>query len=603
MFDLTVRSGRTRMYVYNGTESLNEQALFRLDDADVAARDLVVGQGAALVNTAAWVRVSSNDVAQPSSTSRRLCSTQCFYDLVVATPPGEPDTVYIGGVAIPTYGEPTIRSTDGGATFAAFGSDAANPRNRAHVDVRAIVFHPRFRHIAFVGSDGGVVRSDGTFTDISGRCGQLFGSAAHCLTMLGDVPSRLYFLNKGLQTMQFYNIALDPRDPLGRMIGGLQDNSTIWRDGTGDPQIWKTLFPFGDGTSASGFHPARSDVVFASFQSNRYFANFRNGDQARWVRTDDPITSSGERDTITASTGRQFIAFDEVNPDSQFTAFQHVWRTQNNGGPQAFLEANCLFPGGVASASCGDWVPLGVSYPFAAGTTPASANRKPGDLTSDFYGVERTGGLIVSAERTRADAGTLWAATSFGRLFISKNADARGADVQFIRIDTADLPNRFVTRIVPDRADPNVALISYSGFNTLTPLTPGHIFRAVYSPQQQRATFTVLDFDLGDIPINTIAFDSLRGDLYAGTDFGPIVLRQGAASWTVAGVGFPEALMVDLEIVPERRLLVAATHGLGIFYLNLPAVSITPQAQKRLNAPAVITTRVSRPPLVNRSKF
>ena len=30
--------------------------------------------------------------------------------------------------------------------------------------------------------------------------------------------------------------------------------------------------------------------------------------------------------------------------------------------------------------------------------------------------------------------------------------------------------------------------------------------------------------------------------------------------------------MVDLEIVPERRLLVAATHGLGIFYLTLPPV-------------------------------
>jgi hypothetical protein len=38
----------------------------------------------------------------------------------------------------------------------------------------------------------------------------------------------------------------------------------------------------------------------------------------------------------------------------------------------------------------------------------------------------------------------------------------------------------------------------------------------------------------------------------------------------VAGVGFPEALMVDLEIVPDRRLLIAATHGIGIFYLRLP---------------------------------
>ena len=31
-----------------------------------------------------------------------------------------------------------------------------------------------------------------------------------------------------------------------------------------------------------------------------------------------------------------------------------------------------------------------------------------------------------------------------------------------------------------------------------------------------------------------------------------------------------EAEMVDLKFVPSQRLLVAATHGLGIFYLQLP---------------------------------
>jgi hypothetical protein len=63
--------------------------------------------------------------------------------------------------------------------------------------------------------------------------------------------------------------------------------------------------------------------------------------------------------------------------------------------------------------------------------------------------------------------------------------------------------------------------------------------------------------------------DDLKGDIYAGTDFGPIVLRKGSTSWELAGVGFPEALMVDLEFVRPQRLLVAATHGLGIFYLQL----------------------------------
>jgi hypothetical protein len=571
MFDLVPYGRQTRLYVYNGTESLTDQALYRLDNAEVPASALVTTTPAgALVNGSLWIKLTSDSTASPGSTSRRICGAQCFYDLVVAVPDREPNTVLVGGVATPDFGEPTIRSTNGGVSFSGFGHDAQNPRNDSHVDVRAIVFHPRDAGIAFVGSDGGVVRNDGTFVHNGSRCPQLFPNAPQCQTALSAVPNRVYFLNKGLQTLQFYNVALDPQAPLQRLMGGLQDNSTIWLDGTGSPRVWKSLFPFGDGTSASGFHPTRPGVLFASFQSNNFFTNFRNGDPARWVRTDGPIRFSNERVTITASTGRQFITFDQAAPDTQFTGFQHVWRTQNNGGSQAALEATCAFPGGSSGSGCGDWVPLGVAFPFPAGSTPESASRKPGDLTSDFYGSDRTGGLIVSAERTSADVGTLWAATNFGRLFISTNANAPGSQVTFVRLDGGVTPNRFVTRIAVDPADANVALISYSGFNALTPNAPGHVFRAVYHPATQSATFTSLDFDLGDLPINTLAFDPVRGDIYAATDFGPLRLPGGASRWEGAGVGFPEALMVDLEIVPAQRLIVAATHGLGIFYMMLP---------------------------------
>jgi hypothetical protein len=570
MFDLTVKSNRTRIYAYNGTEAVAPQALYRLDNADAPASTLVTVTNGALTNASSWVKLSSDDASNPGLTSRRICGSQCFYDLVVAVPANQPDIVVVGGVATPTFGEATIRSTDAGASFSGFGNDAQNPRNTSHVDVRAVVFHPRDPDIAWVGSDGGVVRNDGDFTNISSRCGS-FGNAAQCQTMLSRVPTRLYFLNKGLQTMQFYNVSVDPQAPLRRLIGGLQDNGTIWTDGTTNDRVWKPLFPSGDGTSASGFHPTRAAVVFASVQSNRFFTNFRNGELAFWVRTDDPITGAHERESITQSTGRQILAFDTVRPDTQFTGFQHIWRTQNNGGAQAALEASCRVFGGspAPGPACGDWLPLGVPYPFQAGSTADSPSRRPGDLTSDFYGGDRTGGLIVAAERSPADSSTLWAATNKGRLFISKNADAAAASVTFTRVDSSFTPERFVTRIVADRLDPNAAYVSYSGFNALTPTTPGHLFRVAFNPDSGVASFTPMDFDLGDLPLNTIAVDYTRGDIYAGTDFGPIVLRHGTGTWQLAGVGFPEALMVDLKILPEQRLLVAATHGLGIFYLRL----------------------------------
>jgi hypothetical protein len=569
MFDITIKDGRARLYAYNGTQFASTQGLYRLDNADVPASSLVTGTGAAVTNTSAWIPLSSNNTANVGSISRGICSAQCFYDLVVAVPSGQPDTVIVGGVQAPGFGEATIRSIDAGVRFSGFGRDAQNPRASSHVDVRAVVFHPEDPSIAFVGSDGGVVRNNGSFTDISSRCSQLFGNAPQCSTVLSRVPERIYFLNKGLQTMQFYNVSIDPQNPLQRLIGGLQDNGTIWTD-VMESRVWRPLFGFGDGTSASGFHPSRSSVMFASFQSNNFFVNFRNADQNRWVRIDSPIRAADERATITTSTGRQFLTFDRVNPDTQFTGFQHIWRTQNNGGPQAFLEANCGFPSGaVAGVSCGDWVPLGVVYPFASQTTPESTSRKPGDLTSDFYGTGRTGGIIVAAERSPADAGTLWAATSAGRLFVSKNADAPGADVTFARIDSPVTPGRFVTRLAADPANPNAAFVSYSGFNALTPSTPGHVFRVVFDPATGGATYTNLDHDLGDLPINTIAWDHVRGDLYAATDFGPLVLRNGADAWTIAGAGFPEVVIVDLEIAPEQGVLVAATHGLGIFSMRI----------------------------------
>jgi hypothetical protein len=565
MFDLAVKDGRTRIYVYNGTLSTTTQGLYRLDNADVAASALATASG----NTSAWTSLTSSSAAQPGSTSQAICSSQCFYDLVVATPEGQPDTVIIGGVQHPTFGEPTLRSINAGVSFSSHGRDAQNPRVSAHVDVRAVVFHPRDPDIAFVGSDGGVMRTDGLFVDITSRCSTLFPSATQCSTMLARVPNRVIFMNRGLQTMQFYNVSIDPRDPLKRLIGGLQDNGTIWQDGLGQERVWKPFFAGGDGTSASGFHPSRPEVGFASFQSNNYFTNFRNGDQTFWTRTGDPIIQSGERATITAATGRQFLTFDRVNPDTQFTAFQHVWRTQNNGGPQAFLETNCRTSGAVAGSVCGDWRPLGVAYPFAAGSTADSASREPGDLTSSFYGGDRIGGIIVAAERSPSDAGTLWTATNFGRVFISKNADGPAAGVTFTRVDTPSMPNRFVTRIFADPADPNVAFISYTGFNAITPSTPGHIFRLVYNPVTGKVAVTSSDFDLGDLPVNTIAYDHVRGNLYAATDFGPLVLKQGTAKWVLAGRGFPEAVMVDLEISTDQGVLVAATHGLGIYWLSL----------------------------------
>jgi hypothetical protein len=196
------------------------------------------------------------------------------------------------------------------------------------------------------------------------------------------------------------------------------------------------------------------------------------------------------------------------------------------------------------------------------------------------YGSDRSGGQITTYQRDKADNGTLWAGTSTGRLFITKNANAKNpADVTFNRLDqfsTID-PNRYISGIYPMVSDPNTAIVSYSGYNAVTPTTPGHIFAVTFDPVSGSATWTRLDDDLGDIPVADVAFDEQRGVLYASSDFGVMKKRfkyrdgfTGMDEWRPAAPGLPAVNVPDLTILPDNGgTLLAATHGFGAWTMKL----------------------------------
>ena len=573
-FALTVKNGHTRIYAGNGVNDINQQALFRLDNANVPAATLVDPTVLPLANGAAWQTLTSSDPSQPGVTSFAYCFGQCEYDQVLAVPNGSPDTLVVGGQVNYWTGGGVIRSIDAGVSFTDLGYDLQSPPGQQHPDVHAVAFHPNNPDIVFVASDGGVSRTSATFGDGSNLCENPFvigytpGSVGDniCRQMLSHLPTEIAFLNKGLQTIQLFNVAADPNNPFERIMGGAQDNGTLLFDKAGGDGAmqWFVDFGIGDGTSANGFHPTNPDILFASFQSQFFFTNFHRGSGGIgvWVWTSAPIVFSGERGSASELfTGRQFMTTDPVHPDTQFTGYAHVWRTLDNGGNQAFLEANCtafqVFFLGNFSLSCGDWTALGPSL---------------NDAVSGF-GADRSGGVVVAAQRTAADAGTLWVATNLGRVFVSHNADnAMPANVTFARVDStnAAAPERFVSAIAVDPSNPNHAWVAYSGFNALTPTTPGHVFEVTWHPDTSSSQWTPLDHDLGDLPINHLVRDANTGDLYAATDFGVLVLPAGSSHWREAGEGLPTALTPYLQILADQRLLFAGTHGRGAWALTLP---------------------------------
>ena len=150
------------------------------------------------------------------------------------------------------------------------------------------------------------------------------------------------------------------------------------------------------------------------------------------------------------------------------------------------------------------------------------------------------------------------------------NADP-ASSVTWTRLDddvTID-PNRFVSSIYVDPANANHAWISYLGFNVSTPSTAGHVFEVTYDPVAGTSTWVDRSYDLQDLPVTDLVRDDVTGDLYASSDFGVVRLADGTSSWTLAAPGMPNVEVAGLTIVPQARLLYAASHGLGAWRLNL----------------------------------
>jgi hypothetical protein len=515
------------------------------------------------------------------------CATQCWYDNVVYTPPGQPDKVFLGGsfdynnYGGRNNGRAFIYSTDAGVSWTDQTWDATttpkppdnccNPTatspNGMHPDSHAIVQIPGTDSYIF-GCDGGLTRTSGDYTDASAQCatrGLSPTNLAVCQQLLSRIPTFLYNLNKGLSTLQFQSVSVAADNPK-HVQGGTQDNGTF--ETYGSAVVWPQII-YGDG-GQSGFSATNSALRFNTFTGQANDVNFQNGDPLKWVIASGPIISSPE--------GAYFYTpiISDPNPAAAGTIFQgsqSVWRTQDWAGDQAFLEANCPeFTTSAANPACGDFVRIGPSGPTAP---PFNS-----DLTaaaSDYRGTTRAGTFVGEIARTPSDTATLWVATGTGRVFISKNADAAAGSVTFTRLDTlpsatAD-PNRFVTSIAIDPANPNHAWISYSGYNANTPTTPGHVFSVTYNPAIPDATWTNIDGGtgpMGDLPVTDLVQDSVTGDLYASTDFGVLRLPAASSSWIVAGAGLPMVEVPGLTIVPGARLLYAATHGRSAWALKLP---------------------------------
>ena len=544
-FTLIDHSGTVHMYVLDGGSPQH----------GVVKRTLNVQQ---VAPGPVWAPLTNSTVTSNLYGTSALCGGQCSYNVSIAGAiSAGHDVVWVGGLMAYdelvgsgdttksglSNGRAVVRSDNAEAVAASVEwtdmtvGATTGIMVGSHPDQHAIALNPSNPDQAFLGSDGGLVRTDGGFSNMSSECAARApinadpDLLARCQQLLSSVPARVTGINSGLSTLQVVGVANSAASP-GVLLAGFQDNGTAINGGGA---TW-TGVAGGDGGQPA-FDLSGADVAYQQYPHGGLYVSYSPTTPSSWRAIYGPMAGSLE--------GRPFysaLLTDPVTEGTVFSGWQHVWRSTDRGGNWDDLPQ-----------TGGDFEPMGP------------------DLTDPALG-GTSGGAISALARTTGDTTTMWAATSMGRVFVSKNATAPAASVTFTRIDVDSpiIPIRFPSAIEIDPTDVNHAWVSYAGYNANTPTTPGHLFEVRFNPATGTSTWADRSYDLGDVPLRDMTYDPLLGDIYASGDWGVLRLPGGATSWMDAGSALPQVATYNLSIQPDARVLYAGTHGRGVYTLALP---------------------------------
>lgn len=479
----------------------------------------------------AWKHLPTGGDASNPDSILDYCTTQCFYDNVIAPDPTDPNTIYVAG----SYGYDQspqsggiYRSTDGGQTWTSLGYDL-------HPDFHALAFEPDDTHHVVIGNDGGIWQS-------SHQGGRLAPdaplSSADWENLNGTVnPATGAFVHAtGLRIAQFTSIATVPQIA-NTYWGGTQDNGTQ-RKSTAPGAAGFRWFdqPSGDGGQVIVDQDTPNTVrgpAFPAFVFGTYYGispyRFDPVGVAQFFGN-EPIDGG-----INTKDRAEFYVpwvMNRGNTNQMFLGTYRLYRTDN-------AEAD--------SAADVHWTPI--SHDLTTGCTGTAPNGARG--------------CFISAVGVADGGDGVYTGSDDGKVFVSP--DAVTADTPAWTDVTQGLPNRPVSQIAVDRSNWRTAYLSYAGFGAATPDNKGHVFKTT----DGGGHWTDITSDLPDTPVNSVVLDpSFPNTLYAGTDIGVYVTTDGGGHWQTLGSGMPKVASWQLDFDPSHRLLAAGTHGRGAYTIS-----------------------------------
>lgn len=321
---------------------------------------------------------------------------------------------------------------------------------------------------------------------------------------------------------EFYDITIDQKNYI--VYGGTQDNATVY----GPPKefnpkipdpwkyIWIDPWDGGDGC-VTQVDPEDANTIYYSSQHGGIVRFDKKADTTEYIQPE------------LAKTSKDTLLFNYVTP---YFISPHQKETLYHGGNFIFKSTD-----------------RGNNWNVISPNLTVTAAKEKQSFSS--------AALVESSMQK----GLVYAGTDKGAFWVSKNDGAsweehdKGLANNYIRSICA-------SRFVKERVYVAMTGINYDDLNSYC-----------YVSEDHGKTWTSIAAGLPNEPVNVILEDPLNENiLYAGCFRGVYISVNRGKSWSYLGNNMPGTAIADLEIHTATMDLIAATHGRGIYKINLRAI-------------------------------
>jgi photosystem II stability/assembly factor-like uncharacterized protein len=343
-----------------------------------------------------------------------------------------------------------------------------------------------------------------------------------------------------LPLAQFYAVGFDMSHPYN-VAGGLQDNGSAMGPSTkrgGGPirlEDWQQV--------------GRGDGMYNVFDQNTN----------RFLYNESQFGPLQRVDLLTGEQKR--IAYQNVNRDLRWNWCAPILVSPHNGDV-IYHAGNVV----VRSAYRGEiWEEI--SPDLTTNDPSKLPTGKGGDGNIQYC-------TITTIDESPLEAGVLWAGTDDGNVWVTRDS---GKNWTKLNDRISGNPGYWVSRVSSSAVNPGAAYVSYTGYRH-------DDFRPfVYKTTDYGQTWTSIAGNLPEEPVNVIREDPKNPDLlFVGTDLAVYVSIDGGRTWNKLKANMPTQPVHDLQIHPRENDLIVATHGRGIFIVDIaPLRELTTQVMAK----------------------